>query len=131
VILSILKCNRKSTAVGLLDPEDKGTPVFEMLVTSYYQCIQDGAEQQAKFVREKKFVCFQCKGDMSVERAFEINQQSFERKEMIEELEDLQRDMVELNQLFVFILCLTFYAVYIICALAQHVLQVQNCSCGM
>jgi hypothetical protein len=33
VTLCILKDNRKSTAVGLLDPEDKDTPVFEMLVT--------------------------------------------------------------------------------------------------
>ena len=35
---------------------------------------------------------------MSVEKAFEINQQSSKRKEMTEELEDIQRDMVELNQ---------------------------------
>jgi len=32
---------------------------------------------------------------MSVEKAFEINQQSSGRKETTEELEDLQRDMVE------------------------------------
>ena len=35
---------------------------------------------------------------MSVEITFEINQQSSKRKEVTEELEDLQRDMVELNQ---------------------------------
>jgi hypothetical protein len=35
---------------------------------------------------------------MSVEKAFEINQHSFERKVITEELEDLKRDMVELNQ---------------------------------
>ena len=35
---------------------------------------------------------------MSVERAFEINHQSSERRGITEELEDLQRDMVELNQ---------------------------------
>jgi hypothetical protein len=35
---------------------------------------------------------------MSVEKPFEINQQSSERKEVTEELEDLQRNMVELNQ---------------------------------
>jgi hypothetical protein len=34
---------------------------------------------------------------MSVEKAFEINQQSSERKVITEELEDLQRDIVELN----------------------------------
>jgi hypothetical protein len=26
-------CNKKSTLLGLLDTEEKGTPVFEMLVT--------------------------------------------------------------------------------------------------
>jgi hypothetical protein len=35
---------------------------------------------------------------MSVEKAFEINQQSSERKVITEELEDLQRGIVELNQ---------------------------------
>jgi hypothetical protein len=35
---------------------------------------------------------------MSVEKAFEINLQSSERKVITEELEDLQRDIVELNQ---------------------------------
>jgi len=35
---------------------------------------------------------------MSVEKAFEINQQSSERKVITEELEDLQKDIVELNQ---------------------------------
>jgi hypothetical protein len=44
-----------------------------------------------------KFICFQRKGDMSVEKAFEINQQSSERKVITEELEDLQRNIVELN----------------------------------
>jgi hypothetical protein len=28
-------------------------------------------------LERRKFICFQCKGDMSVEKAFEINQQSF------------------------------------------------------
>jgi hypothetical protein len=44
-----------------------------------------------------KFICFKCKGDMSVEKAFEFNQQNSQRKEIPEELENLQRDMVELN----------------------------------
>ena len=35
---------------------------------------------------------------MSVEKAFEINQQSSERKVKTEALEDLQKDMVELNE---------------------------------
>jgi hypothetical protein len=35
---------------------------------------------------------------MSVEKAFETNRQSSERKVITEELEDLQRDIVELNQ---------------------------------
>ena len=36
---------------------------------------------------------------MSVEKAFEINQQSLEtKKEMTEELKGLQNDIVELNQ---------------------------------
>ena len=39
---------------------------------------------------------------MSVEKAFEINQQSSERKVKTEALEDLQKDMVELNE----VLCL-------------------------
>ena len=47
-------------------------------------------------LERRKFICFQCTGDMSVEKAFEINQQSSERKEKTDELEDLQRDVVEL-----------------------------------
>ena len=35
---------------------------------------------------------------MSVEKAFKINRQGSERKVITEELEDLQRDKVELNQ---------------------------------
>ena len=35
---------------------------------------------------------------MNVEKAFEIKQQRSERKAITEELEDLQRDMVELKQ---------------------------------
>jgi hypothetical protein len=35
---------------------------------------------------------------MSVEKAFEIIQQSSERKVITEELEDLQRDIAEMNQ---------------------------------
>jgi hypothetical protein len=35
---------------------------------------------------------------MTVEKAFEFNQQNTPRKEIAEELENLQRDMVELNQ---------------------------------
>jgi len=50
------------------------------------------------FIETRKLMCFQCKGDMSLERAFEINHQSSERRGITEELEDLQRDMVELNQ---------------------------------
>ena len=49
-------------------------------------------------LERRKCIRFQCKSDMSVEKAFEINQQSSERKEMTEEQEDLQRDVVELNQ---------------------------------
>ena len=30
-----LECNRKSNPLGLLYPQDTGTPVFEMLVTRY------------------------------------------------------------------------------------------------
>jgi len=33
-----------------------------------------------------------------VEKAFELNHQSSERKVITEELEDLQKDMIELNQ---------------------------------
>jgi len=36
---------------------------------------------------------------MSVEKAFEINQQSSERKVITEELEDLPKVMVEFNQI--------------------------------
>jgi hypothetical protein len=49
-------------------------------------------------IERGRFICFQCQGDMSVEKAFEINQQSSERKVITEELEDLQRNMGELNQ---------------------------------
>jgi hypothetical protein len=47
---------------------------------------------------DSKFVCFKCKGDKTVEKAFEFNQQTTPRKEIAEELENLQRDMVELNR---------------------------------
>jgi hypothetical protein len=67
-----------------------------------FVCTEDGAEQETKFDRERKFICFKFKGDMSVEKAFEINQQSSERKLITEALEDLQKDMVELNE----VLCL-------------------------
>jgi hypothetical protein len=39
MVLYIPKCNRKTTAVALLDPEDKNTPAFEMLVTSYQSTV--------------------------------------------------------------------------------------------
>jgi len=45
-----------------------------------------------------KFTCVQCKCDMRVEKPFEIKQLSSERKVITEELEDLQKDMAELNQ---------------------------------
>jgi hypothetical protein len=48
-------------------------------------------------IEREKFICFQCKGDVCG-KTFEINQQSAERKVITEELEDLQRDVVELNQ---------------------------------
>jgi hypothetical protein len=54
-----------------------------------------------KYILDKsdKFICFKCKGDMYMEKAFESNQQSSERTVITEELDDPQRDMVELNQL--------------------------------
>ena len=50
-------------------------------------------------IERGKFICFQFKDDMSVEKAFEINQQSSERKVITEELEDLPKVMVEFNQI--------------------------------
>jgi len=50
------------------------------------------------FIETRKLICFQCKGDMNVERAFENSHQNSERRGITEELEELQRDMVELNQ---------------------------------
>jgi hypothetical protein len=35
---------------------------------------------------DSKFVCFKCKGDMTVEKAFEFNQQNTPRKEIAEKL---------------------------------------------
>ena len=44
------------------------------------------------------FICFQCKGDRCVEKAFKNYQQSFKTKEISKELVNLQEDMFELNQ---------------------------------
>jgi len=50
------------------------------------------------FIETRKLICFHCKGDLNVESAFEISHQNSERRGITEELEELQRDMVELNQ---------------------------------
>jgi hypothetical protein len=47
---------------------------------------------------DSKFFCFKCEGDVTVENSFEFNQKNSPGKEIAEELENLQRDMVELNQ---------------------------------
>ena len=46
----------------------------------------------------KIFVCFQCKGDRCVEKAFENYQQSSKTNKISKELENLQEDMLEHNQ---------------------------------
>ena len=49
-------------------------------------------------IKRAKFTCVQCKCDVRVEKPFEIKQRSSERKVITEELEDLRKDMAELNQ---------------------------------
>ena len=49
-------------------------------------------------IERAKFTCVQCKFDMRVEKPLEIKQWSSERNVITEELEDLKKDMAELNQ---------------------------------
>jgi hypothetical protein len=49
-------------------------------------------------IEKEKFICLQCKGVMSVEKVCGIIQQSSEGSAIMENIEYLQRDMIELNQ---------------------------------
>jgi len=51
-----------------------------------------------KTIERAKFTCVQRKRGKGTEKPFEIKQRSYERKVITEDLEDLQKDITELNQ---------------------------------